>query len=440
MSYNVCLISLGCSKNLVESERILYAVKQAGYDLTSDIERADIAIINTCGFISAASLESIEQIVKVGKLKKDGKLKYLIVTGCLVTRYKDDLLKEMPEIDALISSSHPEDVAKAIKSLNGSVKLSDIRKDESMVEYPRVLSTPSYMAYLKIAEGCNNRCSFCAIPYIKGRYRSRTIESIVREAEKLSQNGVKEIVMIAQDTARYGIDIYNKKALGDLLKEIVKVDGIRWIRILYCYPEAITEDVIDIMANEPKVCHYLDIPIQHSSDKILKSMHRQSSKKDLTSIIEGLKEKIPDIVLRTTLMVGYPGENEEDFNELLGFMNEMQFDNLGVFSYSREEGTEAYSLPGQVKDDIKAAREKDAMLLQRDISYGQNSKRVGNVYDVLIEQKISDGRYKGRYYGQAPEVDGCFYVNSKKDLDIGSFVKVFTKKADIYDLEGDVCE
>ncbi len=437
MSYKICLISLGCSKNLVESEHILYAVREEGYDLTNDVNEADIAIINTCGFISAASLESIEQIINIGKLKKVGKLKYLMVTGCLVQRYKDDLLGEMPEIDAVISAPSPEGIVNAIKAMEGSVKFSDTERDVYIKEYPRILSTPTYMAYVKISEGCNNNCSFCTIPSIKGRYKSRTIESIVDEVNMLSHNGVREIVIVAQDTARYGMDIYKKMALGDLLRQLSSVDGIQWIRLMYCYPEAITDELVDVIKSEPKICHYLDIPIQHCSDRILKSMHRDSSNKHLISIIKNLKKNIPNIVLRTTLMVGYPGESEEEFHKLISFMKEMRFDNLGVFSYSREEGTEAYDLPGQIKSKVKTDRKKEVMLLQRKISYSKNSKRVGKVFDVLIEEKISEGRYKGRYYGQAPEVDGNYYVNSKTNLNIGDFVKALTTKTNIYDLEGD---
>lgn len=440
MSEKICMVSLGCSKNLVESERILYAVREHGYELTNDIYDADIAIINTCGFISNASLESIEYIVNTGKLKKDGNLKYLMVTGCMVERYKEDLLREMPEIDAVISSSDPGEIANAIKSLNGSKRLLNIEKDKYVKEYPRILSTPSYMAYVKISEGCDNNCSFCTIPSIKGRYKSRSIDNIIREVNALSNNGVKEIVLVAQDTARYGIDIYKRVAIGDLLRELSTIEDIRWIRIMYCYPEAITDDLIDVIKNQPKICHYLDMPIQHCSNRILKSMHRDSSNENLIAIIENLRKNIPDIVLRTTLMVGYPGESEEEFNELIGFMEKIRFDNLGVFSYSREEGTEAYDLPCQIKGDVKNFRKQKVMHLQRKLSYIQNCKRIGKTYDVLVEEKISGNRYKGRYYGQAPEIDGVFYVNSKADLTPGEFVKVLTKKAYIYDLEGDVYE
>ncbi|MDI6601778.1 MAG: 30S ribosomal protein S12 methylthiotransferase RimO [Thermoanaerobacteraceae bacterium] len=440
MAQKICLISLGCSKNLVESEHILYAVKKFGYDLTGDINDADIAIINTCGFISSAASESIRFIIETGKLKKDGKLKYLLVTGCMVERYREELLKEMPEIDAVVASSDPEDIVRAIKSIHDSTKLFDIKEVENIKEYPRILSTPSYMAYVKISEGCNNNCSFCTIPSIKGRYKSRTIENIVKEVDTLSREGIKEIVLVAQDTARYGIDIYHRNAIADLLRALAPVNGIQWIRIMYCYPEAITDELVEVIKEQPKICHYLDMPIQHCSDRILRSMHRDSSRENLITIIEKLRKNIPDIILRTTVMVGYPGESEEEFNELIQFMKEMRFDNVSTFAYSREEGTEAYNLPCQIKSKVKTRRKQKIMLIQKEISYNENCKKIGNIYDVLIEEKTSEGKYRGRYYGQAPEVDGVFYVNSKVDLIPGKFVRVITKKANTYDLEGDFYE
>ncbi|TZE82039.1 30S ribosomal protein S12 methylthiotransferase RimO [Calorimonas adulescens] len=440
MEQKICVISLGCSKNLVESEHIIYAAQKLGYTLTGDINNADIAIINTCGFISDATSESIQYIINTGRLKENGKLKYLLVTGCMVERYRDELLHEMPEIDAIVSSSNPEDIIRAIESIGDSKRLCCIKDNINIEEYPRILSTPSYMAYIKISEGCNNNCSFCTIPAIKGKYRSRTIENIVKEVRHLSRRGVKEIILVAQDTSRYGIDIYHRYAITDLLEALGEIDGIKWIRLMYCYPEAITDKLIETIKDQPKVCHYLDMPIQHCSNRILKSMHRDSSKNNLISIINRLRENIPDIVLRTTLMVGYPGESDREFNELLDFINEMEFDNVGTFAYSREEGTEAFDLPDQIKQQIKIQRKQKVMITQRDISYSRNQNRINNVYEVLIEKKISNGKYMGRYFGQAPEVDGIFYVNSKVNLTPGQFVKAITRRAYVYDLEGEYYE
>lgn len=439
MNLSIFIESLGCSKNLIDAEIMLGLLNKHGYRLTGNHENADVIIVNTCGFIQSAKEESINRIIELGLLKEK-KLKLLIVSGCLGERYSEELLKEMPEIDAIVGTGNYDKIIEVInESLQGKkvVYTGDIDKiyDES---HPRLLTTPRHSAYIKISDGCNNHCTYCIIPKLRGRYRSRQMEYIIQEAKNYASKGVKEIILIAQDTTRYGIDLYGKFMLPELLRKLNEIEDIKWIRILYAYPEAITDELIDTIATCEKVCNYIDMPIQHCSDEILKRMNRRTNKRDLIKLIDKLRKRIPDIVLRTTLIVGFPGETEVHFKELKEFVENIKFDRLGVFTYSKEEGTPASRLSGQVSEKIKEKRQKEIMEIQQGISYNKNQEKVGSIVEVLIEEAIEQDReYLGRTYGDAPDIDGLVYVRSNTPAHVGDIMLTRISGALEYDLIGE---
>lgn len=409
------LISLGCDKNLVDSERLLSKYIDLGYEITDDEYEADVIIINTCAFIHDAKEESIETILDMARLKEEGNLKKLIVTGCLSERYKDEFSKELPEVDEIIP----------LKEISDSLE-------------KRILSTPGHFAHLKIAEGCNKNCTYCVIPKIRGPYRSFPMESILNEAKALATRGVKELILVAQETTLYGIDLYKKKSLHILLQELSKIDGIEWIRIMYCYPEEIYDELINEIKSNPKVCHYLDMPIQHISDNILKKMGRRTTKKELIERISNLKKEIPDITLRTSLICGFPGETEEDHKELLSFIEDIKFDRLGAFTYSAEEDTVAYDMDDQVDEKIKKRYKREIMSLQKKIITAKNKALKGETIKCFIEGNLADtDTYVGRTYKDAPDIDGLIFINSKRTLVTGDFVNVRVTGAKDYDLLGE---
>ena len=429
---NIGFISLGCNKNLVDTEIMVGMCKESGFDITDDEALADVIVVNTCAFIDDAKSEAIDAILGAARYK-EGRLKKLIVTGCLAQRYREEILSEMPEVDAVVGVGRFEDIVKIIKS---DEKLFTDKQESLYPEYaPRVLSTPPYTAYLKIAEGCDNRCTYCAIPMIRGRLRSRRIEDILAEAQRLADGGVREINVVAQDTTRYGVDIYGEPRLTELLRRLEKTDGIKWIRALYTYPEMISDELLDLINSSDKIASYFDIPIQHISDPVLKRMNRQSTGKEIYGLIEKIRAKVKDPVLRTTLIVGFPGETSEDFEKLRDFVKFAEFDRLGVFKYSREEGTPAYKLPDQINDDIKALREGIIMQLQQGISARKLKSKTGNTYEVLKEGNAG-GKCVGRTMGDAPEVDGRVIFDSARKIANGEFVKVKITDANSYDLIG----
>ncbi len=439
----ITCISLGCDKNLVDTERMLGMVLDEGYTFTDDPEDADIALINTCCFIDAAKDESIAAILELADLKHTGSLRALIVTGCMAERYRGEIMQEIPEVDAVVGTSSLSEIGNVIKeTLEGkSVEVFLDQGREPALNAERVITTGGAYEYLKIAEGCDKHCTYCIIPSLRGSYRSVPMEELVEEAFMLAGRGVKELILVAQETTLYGVDIYGEKKLPELLHALAAVDGIRWIRILYCYPEEMTDELIEAIAEEEKVCHYLDIPIQHASDDILRRMGRKTSRKEITSLINTLREKIPDIVLRTTLITGFPGESEADQEELLDFVDEMDFDRLGVFTYSAEEGTPAALYPDQVPEDVKEARRDEVMELQQRIAFKKAKERVGCVFDVLIEGELPDeGVYVGRTYMDAPDVDGYIFVEGAGPLNTGDLVKVKVTQAMDYDLIGEICD
>lgn len=433
----VGLISLGCDKNRVDSEIILGNVKSA-YEIVTDPKLADFIIINTCGFIESAKQESIDTILEMSQYKGKYSCRGIVVTGCLAQRYGMELMELLPEIDIMLGVN---DYDKLVENINDFINDKQNKiynceySDLNINEGKRILTTKSHTAYLRIAEGCDNYCTYCIIPKIRGKYRSRSIENILQECNELSLKGVKEVILIAQDTTRYGIDLYNKKMLPELMKSISKIEGIEWIRLLYCYPEEITEDIIDEIALNDKVCNYIDIPLQHISDNILKLMGRRGRKKDILRNINELREKIKDISIRTTIIVGFPGESEKDFKELKNFIENIKFDNLGVFKYSREEGTIAYKMKDQVSEELKTAREGELMRLQKHIIYSMQKYKIGNKYRVLVEGK-KEGVWYGRNYAMAPDIDGVIYIKSKKELKIGTMIDVKITNSVEYDLVG----
>ncbi len=436
----VC-ISLGCDKNLVDTERMLGLISGEGCTFTDDVRDADVALINTCCFIDAAKEESINIILEMADLKQTGKLRALIVTGCLAERYRSEIMEEMPEVDAVLGTASLSMIGDVIKeALEGNKPEVFLEQDEEpSIKAERVITTGGAYEYLKIAEGCDKRCTYCIIPDLRGRYRSVPMEDILSEARMLAGQGVKELILVAQETTLYGTDLYGEKKLPELLHRLAQIPGIVWIRILYCYPEEITDELIEAIADEKKVCHYLDIPIQHASDRILRRMGRRTSRAELTARIEALRKRIPDIVLRTTLITGFPGETEDDQEELLDFVDEMNFDRLGVFTYSAEEGTPAALYPGQIPEEIKEQRRDEVMELQQEIAFEKARERVGSVFDVLIEGELPDeGVFVGRTYMDAPDVDGYIFVEGAESLNTGDFVKVKVTQADGYDLIGEI--
>ena len=438
----IALESLGCSKNLMDAEIMTGILKEKGYEFVEEFAEANIIIVNTCGFIRDAKQESIDTIVELSQLKEFGKLKYLIVTGCLAQRYADELLEEIPEIDAIVGTGNFMNISEIIDRLESEKNVTEIGNIEFAFDetLPRYVSTPEHMAYLKIGEGCSNHCTYCIIPKLRGKYRSRKIEDIVEEAKTLAAEGVKELVVIAQDTTRYGEDLYGEAKLAELLEELAGIEGIKWIRIMYSYPESITEKLIDVIAAHDNICSYFDMPIQHASNRVLKRMNRRTSKEDIRNKVEMIRSKIPDAVIRTTVIVGFPGETEEDLEELIEFMKEIKFDRLGAFAYSKEEDTPADRMDGHMDEEIKEERRDRVMMVQQAISEEINQKREDKVFEVLIEEEAEDGVYVGRTQGDAEEIDSVVYVNSDEELEIGSFVNVYITEAMEYDLIGDVVD
>lgn len=439
----VLFISLGCDKNLVDSEVMLGLLREKGYGLTNEEETADVIVINTCCFIHDAKEESITTILEMAEYKKKGNLKALVVAGCLAERYRDEIRKEIPEVDAVVGSTAYDDIVPVIEEvLSGhpAFRYKDINY-LSGAHPKRVNTTGGYFSYLKIAEGCDKHCTYCIIPKIRGDYRSVPMEDLVREAEYLAEGGVKELILVAQETTVYGTDLYGKKALPELLEKLCAIEGIAWIRLLYCYPEEITRELIDCIRAQPKICHYLDIPIQHASDAILKRMGRRTSNRELVDLIGLLRKEIPDIVLRTSLITGFPGETEGDHEILKDFVREMQFERLGVFPYSREEGTPADRMKPQIQKKVKEARQKELMRIQQEIAFRHAKELSGRTLDVLIEGRLTEEEvYIGRTYMDAPNVDGYIFVKTWDELLSGDIVKVTVTDANGYDLIGELYE
>lgn len=438
----VLFVSLGCDKNLVDSEHMLGDLIDNGFTICDNEEEADIIVVNTCSFIADAMEESIQNIIDLGAYKQNGNLKGLIVTGCLAQRFTEDILKDLPEVDAIIGTNSYDELLNAINIVLEKNGQKPVIKKE-LIGLPndgrRVLTTGGHYAYLKIAEGCNKRCTYCIIPYIRGNYRSYPMEKILSEARQLAADGVKELIIVAQETTVYGTDIYGKKSLPELLHKLCEIDGIEWIRILYAYPEEITDELIECMASEPKICHYIDMPIQHCNDDILAKMGRKTNKADIMDIAARLRKAMPDISLRTTLICGFPGETEEMHEELLDFIRTMKFDRLGAFAYSKEDGTVAATWDNQVDEDLKQKWQEEVMLCQKDICLSNNQAYVGRTVPVFIEGKLpEDGVFIGRTYRDTPSVDGFIFVNSDIELSSGQFVDVTVTSFDEYDLIGDV--
>lgn len=437
----ILFVSLGCDKNLVDSEMMLGMLGEKGFTFTDDETEADIAVVNTCCFIGDAKEESINTLLSMGELRESGQLKALIAAGCLAQRYREEIQKEIPQVDAIVGTTAIEDIVAAVEEAlagNGHNHYKDIN-EKPVTDRKRVVTTGGHFAYLKIAEGCDKHCTYCIIPRVRGNFRSVPMEKLVAEAEELAQAGVKELILVAQETTLYGVDLYGKKSLPRLLHELAKISGIYWIRILYCYPEEITDELIDAIAAEPKVCHYLDIPIQHASDAVLKRMGRRTNQEELRSMIEKLRDKIPDICLRTTLISGFPGETQEDFEELYRFVDEMEFDRLGVFAYSQEEDTPAAAMEHQVEEAVKEARRDELMELQQEIAFEKAEDMVGRILTVMIEGKVADeDAYVARTYKDAPNVDGYLFVNTQAVLMTGDFVKVLVTGSNEYDLIGEI--
>lgn len=437
----VLFISLGCDKNLVDSEVMLGLLAEKGYQMTDDETEAEVIVINTCCFIHDAKEESIQTILEMAEYKKEGTLKALIVTGCLAQRYQQEILDEIPEVDEVLgTTSYPEIVDAIENALKGraEVRMTDIDA-LPLVDTARQVTTGGHFAYLKIAEGCDKHCTYCIIPKIRGNYRSVPMERLIKEAEGLAEKGVKELILVAQETTLYGKDLYGEKSLHRLLKELCRISGIRWIRILYCYPEEIDDNLIQVMKEEPKICHYVDLPIQHANTDILKRMGRRTSKEQLEEIIGELRKEIPDIAIRTTLITGFPGETEEQHQELVDFVDEMEFDRLGVFTYSPEEDTPAAEMEGQIPEEVKEDRQAEIMELQQEIAFEQAEDMVGKEVLVMIEGKVADeNAYVGRTYKDAPNVDGLIFVNTEEELMSGDFARVKVTGAAEYDLIGEL--
>lgn len=438
---NVLFISLGCDKNLVDSEVMIGLLADKGYQMTDDETQADVIVINTCCFIHDAKEESIQTILEMAEYKKTGTLKALIVTGCLAQRYQEEILEEIPEVDEVLGTTSYDKIVDAIQeALEGKsgVRIEDIDA-LPLPDTKRLVTTGGHFAYLKIAEGCDKHCTYCIIPKIRGNYRSVLMERLVKEARDLAEDGVKELILVAQETTIYGTDLYGEKSLHRLLRELCKIDGIRWIRILYCYPEEIDDSLIQVMKEEPKICHYLDLPIQHASTEILRRMGRRTSREDLEEIIGKLRREIPDIAIRTTLITGFPGETKEQHEELMDFVDQMEFDRLGVFTYSPEEGTPAAQMEDQIPEEVKEDRQAELMELQQEIAFDLAEDMIGREVLVMIEGKVADeNAYVGRTYKDAPNVDGLIFVNTDEELMSGDFARVKVTGAAEYDLIGEL--
>lgn len=438
---NILFISLGCDKNLVDSEVMLGLLDAKGYQIVDDEIQADIIVINTCCFVHDAKEESIQTILEMAEYKTEGRLKALIVTGCLAQRYRQEIIEEIPEVDAVLGTTAYDKIVEAVEEAlagAGHVELENVNA-LPLVDTKRLVTTGGHYAYMKIAEGCDKHCTYCIIPKLRGNYRSVPMERLIQEAKDLAEQGVKELILVAQETTLYGKDIYGEKSLHKLLRELCKVDGIRWIRILYCYPEEIDDNLIQVMKEEKKLCHYLDLPIQHANDEILKRMGRRTSKAQLEEIIGKLKREIPDITLRTTLITGFPGETEEQHEELKAFVDEMEFDRLGVFTYSPEEDTPAAEMPDQIPEEVKEDRQAEIMELQQEIAFAQAEDMIGEEVLVMIEGKVADeNAYVGRTYKDAPGVDGLIFINTDEELMSGDFARVKVTGAVEYDLIGEL--
>lgn len=440
----ILFVSLGCDKNLVDTENMLGILKNKGFEFTDDEWEADIIAINTCCFIGDAKQESINTILEMAEHKKDARCKVLVVAGCLAHRYQDEIIKEIPEVDAFVGTSSYDKIADMINSVLEEKGISNFVEDANrmpMVEADRIVTTPGYYEYLKIAEGCDKHCTYCVIPKVRGSFRSFPIEYLVNQTKKLVEGGVKEIILVAQETTLYGVDLYGKKSLPKLLHNLGLIEGLEWIRILYCYPEEINDELIEAIKNEPKVCHYLDMPIQHASDDILKRMGRRTSKQELTDIVAKLRREIPDIALRTTLITGFPGETDVDHEEVMQFIDECEFDRLGVFTYSREEDTVAAQMPDQIDEEIKEKYRDELMQLQQEISADRSAAMIGRIVRVMIEGFIpEDNTYVGRSYKDAPNVDGLVFVECDRELMSGDFIDVKITGSTEYDLIGTIVE
>lgn len=442
---NVCMVSLGCDKNLVDSEEMLGVLSNRGFSIINDEREADVIIVNTCCFIEDAKKESIDMILEMAQYKETGRCKALIVSGCMAQRYKDDIVRDIPEADAVLGTSSTDKIFDVVEQVlkNGHAEaVADAsRTPEFAGKTKRVITTGGYYEYLKIAEGCDKNCTYCAIPGMRGHYRSVPMEHLLNQAKYLAGAGTKELILVAQETTLYGLDLYGKKSLPELLRKLSAVDGIEWIRILYCYPEEITDELIDEIAANEKVVHYLDMPMQSAADPVLKRMARRTNQAELRAIVERLRAKVPDIALRTTLITGFPGETQEDFEETYRFVNEMEFDRLGVFTYSQEEGTPAASFEGQLDEEVKNFRRSEIMELQQVISFEKSAECVGKLFDVLIEGYMSEEDiYVGRTYKDAPGVDGSVFVKADRELMSGSIVPVRITGSNEYDLTGELEE
>lgn len=432
---NVGFVSLGCSKNLVDTEMMIGLFKNNNFKIVNNPKEAEIIVINTCGFIEPAKQEAINTILEMSEYKNK-KCKYLIVMGCLVERYKKDLQKLLPEVDLFLSIKEYE---KAWDEISKLINIPEEGKYTNMEYLEREISTGNNMAYLKIAEGCSNRCTYCAIPAIRGPFESRKIEDVIEEAEQLAKKGVKELVVIAQDTTKYGIDLYGKPRLAELLEKLCKIEGFKWIRFLYAYPETITDELIDVVKNNEKICNYFDIPIQHISNPVLKKMNRKSNEESIKELIKKIRKEIPNVIIRTSLIVGFPGETQEDFEKLCEFVKTAKFDRMGAFTYSKEDGTPAERLPNQIHGNTKKARYNKIMKIQKEISDQKGKEKIGKTYEVLVENKSFDGKYLvGRTYMDVPDEDGVVYIESSDTSLIGKFIKVKITDYSDYDLIGKI--
>ena len=437
----VLFISLGCDKNLADSEEMLGMLVERGYEITNDETEAEIIVINTCAFIHDAKEESVNTILEMAKYKEAGTLKALLVTGCLAQRYKEEIVQEIPEVDGVLGTASYDEILAALDHIFAGESFLKFKNIDTLPKNSkkRVVTTGGYFEYPKIAEGCDKHCTYCIIPKLRGSFRSVPMEQLLEQAQYLADQGVRELILVAQETTVYGKDLYGEKSLHILLKKLCEIPGIQWIRILYCYPEEIYPELIQTMKEEPKICHYLDLPIQHCSDKILKKMGRRTTKQELVEIVETLRKEIPDILLRTTLITGFPGETQEDHEELMEFIDTMEFDRLGVFTYSPEEDTPAAKMPEQVDEEVKLDRQAELMELQQEISLDKGNAKIGSVVEVMIEGKVADeNAYVARTYGDAPNVDGYIFVNTDTELMSGDFARVHVTGALEYDLIGEL--
>ena len=440
---NIFFVSLGCDKNLVDSEMMITSLRKNGFVLTDDIEDADVIVVNTCCFIGDAKEESINTLIEKGGYK-EGRCKLLVAAGCLAQRYHNEIKEDIPEVDLIVGTMGYEDLSEKINEALGGKGVLESLKDIDYLPTPltdRDSMSGGYYAYLKIAEGCDKCCTYCVIPKVRGHYRSVPMDNLIAQAKHLVANGAKELILVAQETTLYGKDIYGEKSLPKLLEELSKIDELKWIRILYCYPEEITDELISAIKNLPKVCHYLDMPIQHGSDDVLRRMGRWTNREQIEKTVAKLREEIPDIALRTTLITGFPGETEDDFEQVKEFVKKMEFDRLGVFTYSREEDTPAAEMDGQIDEEVKEARRDEIMQIQQDIAFDKSNSRVGEIYEVMIEGRLPDeGVYIARTYMDAPDVDGYVFIQSDYNLDSGDFVKVEVTRSDEYDLIAEIIE